>query len=249
MSPSNDFVVEQVGDAIVIMPGPRISGLHDANLAEKRGALVDAIRNQNAPTVVIDFSQVEYFGSLLLDTLCVVWKQVRERSGTMALCNVSQIAQEILTKSKLNSLWPIYSTRQDALGARQRARPPGKIDSSADSKLFHEVRDDRASRLQVRETGRRTVVGFAGGDLPPEHVLSRYMEQITHLIVEHDCREFAFDMAGVSTVPSGFLGVLTTILNKGVQVSVMNSSTEIREILALTNFDRRVQFEPFEQFD
>jgi anti-anti-sigma regulatory factor len=62
-------------------------------------------------------------------------------------------------------------------------------------------------------------------------------------IERQQCRQFVFDMSGVSSVPSGFLGVITSILNRGVQISVSNSSTEIREVLALTNLDRRVRFE------
>jgi anti-anti-sigma factor len=95
-----------------------MSALDNANLIESRSELVDAIRKTTTSAVIVDFSQVGYFGSLLLDTLCVVWKSLRERSGTMALCHVSDVAQEILAKSKLNSLWPIYSSRQDAIDAK-----------------------------------------------------------------------------------------------------------------------------------
>jgi anti-sigma B factor antagonist len=245
MSSSNDFLIDQVGDVIVILPGPRFSALDNADLVQSRSAMLAAIQKLAVPAVIVDFSQLAYFGSIWLDTLCVLWKQVRERSGTMALCSLSETSLEILTRTKLASLWPIYASRQDALDARRRARPPGKIDPSADSRLFHKLRDDLPSCLQVQETGRRTVVGFTGGDLPPEHVLSRYLDQITTLIDEHDCREFAFDLAGVATVPTGFLGVVATILKKGVRVSVVNSSAEIREVLALSNLDRRVQVEEF----
>src|SRR6476659_4466475 len=65
MSASNDFVVEQMECATVIVLGPRISGLDIPDLAERRGAMVDALRSQGASTVIVDFSQVEYFGSLL----------------------------------------------------------------------------------------------------------------------------------------------------------------------------------------
>jgi len=245
MSPSGDFVVEEGEGTLVITLGPRVSALDNTSLLERRSALAEAIQSTTASAVIIDFSQVGYFGSLLLDTLCVLWKQVRERSGAMALCNLSEVSKEILTRSKLNSLWPIYSSRHDAIQglqhATQRAQARPKFDPSADSRVVHKSADPTPSRLRIHSTGHRTVVGFAGGDLPPEHVLSRYLAQITGLIDQHACREFAFDMAGVSTVPSGFLAVVTSILNKGVEVAIINSSTEIREVLALTNFDRRVR--------
>jgi len=238
--------VESVGGALVIIPGPRISAFDNADEAGRRGALIEALRNTTASAVVVDFAHVGYFGSLLLDTLCVVWKQVRERSGRMALCNLSEVATEILAKSKLNSLWPIYASRQAAIEALTRAPTPSQVDASRDSRLFRDFRDDACSRLQVQESGRRTVVGFGGCELPPDYILSRYLPQIISLIDEHDCQEFAFNLAGVSAVPSGFLGVVASILNKGVRVSVRNSSREVREVLVLTNLDRCVQFEEFE---
>ena len=45
----------------------------------------------------------------------------------------------------------------------------------------------------------------------------------------------------MSAVPSGFLGLMASVLKKGVVVSVENASREVREVLALTNFDRLVK--------
>jgi hypothetical protein len=162
----------------------------------------------------------------------------------MALCNLTGVSKEIVNKSRLNSLWPVFASRQEAIAASRRMRSNGRVDSPADSTVSDDCACDSSSRLQVRSSGHRTVVGFAGGDLPPDYVLSRYLAELTNLIDRQECREFVFDMAGVSSVPSGFLGAITSILNRGVQISVSNLSTEIREVLALTNLDRRVRYEP-----
>jgi anti-sigma B factor antagonist len=253
MSHMNDFQIEQVDDAIVITPGPRISSLDNNYLAERRTALVEVIRNSPESTVIVDFSRVGYFGSLLLDTLCVVWKQARERSGTMSLCNLTDVSKEILNKSRLNSLWPVFSSRQEALDASQRARENEPIAASEASTLTHDREGESLSRasaaprrLRLQPSGDRTVVGFVGGDVPPDYALCRELSRLTNLIDQKECREFVFDMAGVSSVPSGFLGVLTSLLNRGGQISVSNSSSELREILAITNLDRRVRYEPVE---
>lgn len=243
MSQTNDFLIEQVDDAIIITPGPRISALDNNYLAQRRSELVEAMRRTTIATVIIDFSRVGYFGSLLLDTLCVVWKQIRERSGTMALCNLSDVSKEIVNKSRLNSLWPIYSSRQEAIEASRRTRPARPIDSPDDSTITEYLPIGSPSRFQIRSSGNRTVLGFAGGELPSEYVLSRYLTELMNLIAQRNCREFVFDMSGVSSVPSGFLGAITSILNRGVQISVSNSTPEIREVLALTNLDRRVRYE------
>jgi hypothetical protein len=64
---------------------------------------------------------------------------------------------------------------------------------------------------------------------------------IYELIESSSCRELTFDLTGVTAVPSGFLGVMASVLKKGVAVSVKNPSREVSEVLALTNFDRLVK--------
>jgi anti-anti-sigma factor len=253
MSQVNDFRIEEVDDAIVITPGPRISSLDNNYLAERRTALVDAIRKTSESAVIVDFSQVGYFGSLLLDTLCVVWKQTRERSGTMCLCNLTEVSKEILNKSRLNSLWPVFSSRQEAIDSSRRARENEPIAASEKSTLSYGCAGEAPSRasnapsrLRLQPSGDRTIVGFVGGDVPPDYAMSRELSQLTKMIDQQSCREFVFDMAGVSSVPTGFLGVVTSLLNRGGRISVSNSSSELREILAITNLDQRVRYEPVE---
>ena len=76
---------------------------------------------------------------------------------------------------------------------------------------------------------------------PPEDVVSQYLDQITALIQENDCSELSFDMKGMLSVPSGFLGLIASIRKQGVQVSLQNASHEVREVLVLANLDRFIQ--------
>jgi anti-sigma B factor antagonist len=69
-------------------------------------------------------------------------------------------------------------------------------------------------------------------------VVSQYLDQITALIRENGCSELSFDMKGMRSVPSGFLGLIASIRKQGVQVSLQNASSEVREVLVLTNLER-----------
>lgn len=95
---------------------------------------------------------------------------------------------------------------------------------------------DRENRLRVLQTGFRTVVGFAGGDLPPEHALGRYLNQIQKLIKDHGCRDFRFDLSGMSSIPSGLLGVLTTLANRGLHASICHAEPSLHDVFELANF-------------
>jgi anti-anti-sigma factor len=86
-------------------------------LHDQRRILVDQIRSSKVGSVVVDFAKVEYFGSFLLDTLCVVWKEIRQRSGNMSLCHLSEVPGEILERSRLDRLWAVRDSRQAAIKA------------------------------------------------------------------------------------------------------------------------------------
>lgn len=240
MNLSDGFHVERVGNTLVVELGGRIGSLGSPRLIQQRRELVEEIQQSNTTAVVVDFSRVEYFGSLVLDTLCVVWKHLKEREGEMFLCSLSDIAQDIFDKSRLGSLWPVYASRHDALQA-SHYEDLRCVNSNADSQLFLSHVDDAPSRLHVMQTGPHTVIGFSGGNLPPEHVVSRYLDEIKRLIEEHNCQELTVDMQGISHVPSGFLGVVTEILKTGVVLSLQNPSVEIREVFEICNLDRSVR--------
>lgn len=117
MSTSKCFAVERVGDTLVVVLGHHIMVLQETELIKERSAFIEEIQDQTIRAVVIDFSNVEYFGSILLDILCQAWKQLRQRGAKMALCNLDDISHEIIRKCRLDTLWVVYSSREDAFRA------------------------------------------------------------------------------------------------------------------------------------
>ena len=229
MKSSRYFATKCTGDTLVAVLDRRISSLSDTQLLDERSNLIEEIQDSEVRAVIIDFANVEFFGSLVLDTLCMVWKHARERGVSMAVCNVSDVGQEILGHSKLNSLWPAYPSLERAAEASRSADSEKRTDFDIDMPRDEPAHDESPSRLRILQSGAVTVVGFGGGDLPPEHILGRYRDEIDSLIEFNRCREFAFDLTGIKTVPSGFLGVVASVLKKGVQVSVRNPSPAVRE--------------------
>jgi hypothetical protein len=159
---------------------------------------------------------------------------------------VTPLGQEILRKAKLNVLWPVFPSRDQAIEALRTASSAGDSASrrTSASRASAPPMIDLSSRLQVLATEPVLVIGFGGRDLPPEHVLGRYLNEIGELIERTGCRELAFDMQGVLMVPSGFLGVIASITKRGVAVSIRHPSTDVREVLELTHFDQIVKIDP-----
>lgn len=117
MGPESEFTLERLESALVVNPGSRVGTLTGGEIVERRRKLIEEARNSELRTIVVDFRNVECLNSGLLDTLCVVWGLLRERSARMVLCNLSDFAMDVLNVSRLNKLWPVYSSRDEALDA------------------------------------------------------------------------------------------------------------------------------------
>ena len=206
--------------------------------------MIEQIHSPDVRSVVFDLANAEYFGSLVLDTLCMAWKHTRECGASMALCNVSPFGLEILRRAKLNMLWPVFASREQAVEALRSVSGQNATASRRESKMTGPPMTDLTSRLQVLETEPVLVIGFGGRDLPPEHVLGRYLGEIGELIDRTGCRELAFEMEGVVMVPSGFLGVIASITKRGVAVTIRHPSVDVRDVLELTHFDQIVKLDP-----
>jgi anti-sigma B factor antagonist len=226
---------------LVIVPSRKVATLTGVELAQERFAFIEKIRNADVRGVVFDLHELEAFGSLMLGTLCLSWKQARDQGAPMVLCNVSTVGRQVVERSRLSSLWSIYPSRDLALESLRSAEMPGTALPDSDTAVLGSVKRKSRSRLRILEAGERTVVGFGGADLPPEHVLGQYLEEILELIEASGCRELCFDLSGVSSIPSGFLGLMASVIKKRVAVSIKNPSREVREVLTLTNFERLVK--------
>jgi anti-sigma B factor antagonist len=99
----------------------------------------------------------------------------------------------------------------------------------------------RREFLNVYQTGKLTVVSFVRAELLDQVVVSECRDEIAALIREHHCEVLAFDLTGVKLVPSGMLGMLTTLSRLGVEVYLYNPSDEIREVLHITRLDTVLQ--------
>ena len=115
MSPSRFFRIERDEDTLVAVTLREITSLADENLESELEQLERQLEQPHVKNLVIDFGQVSYLESCTLNTMVGLWKRVRMRHGKMALCNVSDLAREILEITKFDTLWPMLSSREEAL--------------------------------------------------------------------------------------------------------------------------------------
>lgn len=92
--------------------------------------------------------------------------------------------------------------------------------------------------LHVYSTGPTTVVGFGGEDVLDSVNLVVCRDEMLKLIEVGKCRVLAFDLTGVKLIPSGLLGLLTSVRQHGVEVHLYNPSEDVRDVLSVTNLDK-----------
>jgi anti-anti-sigma factor len=117
MSKPKYFTVEHVGDIVIFSAIGSIGGLVEDEARTEWDALLKQVETASATHAVIDLGALEYFGSIMLELLVVLWKRVSVKGGKLALCNVSPVGLEILQTAKFDTLWPIVDNREQALKA------------------------------------------------------------------------------------------------------------------------------------
>jgi len=98
--------------------------------------------------------------------------------------------------------------------------------------------------LKVYSSGPVTVLGFGGKDVPSEFNAAHYRTAISELLRSQHSSVAAFDLTGVSLVPSGMLGLLvslTRLSENPPKVQVFNACPAVREVLSLTRLDTIVE--------
>jgi anti-anti-sigma factor len=114
------FAMEIEGTTLVVTPSDEAGSLNAATARDESERLVARLLDSKAVNVVMDMEHAEYFGTYMLELMHCLWRQVRGQHGRLALCRVSEIGREILHVARLDTLWPSYPTRTEAIKAVER---------------------------------------------------------------------------------------------------------------------------------
>lgn len=106
-------VVEQEGVTCIEFVDRNI--LDEANIqqiGEEIGAIVDA---SEQPQVLISFENVDHLSSAALGTLITINNKIRNKDGQLRLANIDSQIYEVFVITKLNKLFQIHETSDQAL--------------------------------------------------------------------------------------------------------------------------------------
>src|SRR5438094_7139850 len=116
-SPSESFRVERHGDVAVIIPASEVESMAE-NLIQQAAEIVLAPLRKDPPAgLVIDLSEVRFFGSVFISFLLKCHMFVKKHGSEVVLAGASERIRELLHLTALDTLWALYDTRAEALGA------------------------------------------------------------------------------------------------------------------------------------
>lgn len=88
--------------------------LDEANIAEIGGTLNAMIDEEESPKMLLDFANVDHLSSAALGMLINANNRIRQKNGQLRLANIKPQIMEVFVITKLNKLFRIMTTRDEA---------------------------------------------------------------------------------------------------------------------------------------
>ena len=116
------FQTEAAGDALILVPQSNLSELELLGFDDTARQVMELFHQRKAHHVILDFSKTTYYGSTALNFFVQLWKSVRDANGKMVFCHLSEHEMDVLKQTRLDTLWAICATREEALAALERGQ-------------------------------------------------------------------------------------------------------------------------------
>ena len=114
MAPSQRLDIEEVGDVTVAkFVDKKI--LDEANIQAIGANLFALIDEDGRKKIVLDFSLVEYLSSAALGKLITLDKKAKAAKSKLRLCCIKPEIYEVFEITRLNKIFDIKATQEDAL--------------------------------------------------------------------------------------------------------------------------------------
>jgi anti-anti-sigma factor len=97
----------------------QIAGSMDALSSDEAQTFFDKQINNTQKCLVIDLSQVDYLSSAGLRVLISALKNARQRGGDLYLAGLQDNVRQVLNLAGFASIFKIFATIEEALGAFQ----------------------------------------------------------------------------------------------------------------------------------
>lgn len=116
-SQDQSFQIQRHGDVAVVIPSPKVEEMHETMIQQAANMVMNTLKEDTPPGIVVDLSQINYFGSVFVSFLLRCHHLAKTRGSEIVLAGASEPARELLHLLDLQTIWALYPTRQEALDA------------------------------------------------------------------------------------------------------------------------------------
>lgn len=104
---------DQVGDVTIIRF--MVKRMLDAGAIEGRCRDILSSPPKCGPSLVLDFSRVEFISSAVLNKLIVLDRTTQEMGGRLVLCGLSRSLRDLFSMTRLDQVFLIVDDEEEAL--------------------------------------------------------------------------------------------------------------------------------------
>src|SRR5712692_6791375 len=112
---SESFRVERHADVAVIIPASEVESMPESLIQQAAEIVLAPLRRDPPAGLVIDLSEVKFFGSVFISFLLKCHMLVKKHGSEVVLAGASERIRELLHLTALDTLWAIYGSRAEAL--------------------------------------------------------------------------------------------------------------------------------------
>jgi anti-anti-sigma factor len=117
LQPGKFVRIDRAGDALVVAPLFTFASFAEADMVAEWKEIEQQIDSPDVKNVLVDLGEIPYFGSTVLEWMVQMWKRAKAKGGKLAACNCSQIGREVLHIARLDKLWGVFGSRDEALAS------------------------------------------------------------------------------------------------------------------------------------
>src|SRR4051795_5452220 len=111
------FNIERHGEIAVVTPSAKVEEMHETMIEQAARLVVQSLREDPPAGIVVDLSQVNYFGSVFVSFLLRCHALAKKSGSEIVLAGASEPARELLHLLDLETVWAMYGSKQEAIDA------------------------------------------------------------------------------------------------------------------------------------
>ena len=114
-APKTPTITQEQGVTVVSL-GADYENLNESGLEALNGMLLKTAAEADPPLLVLDLSNLRFFGSGFIEALFRAWSVLNGRpGGRMSLCGLTAYCREVVEITHLDQLWRVFDSRDEAV--------------------------------------------------------------------------------------------------------------------------------------